>query len=124
MRDSISGEEAKIHSPVFAMLHKMRMGCKGVFTRVFQDEKSLAIQNICVEYKVRKLRKTWMIEGRISKNDIEGLDRFLEVLENICPDDAYLIHLHGPDGRLNKLEMLGIHFDGKHRTCSSGGKFI
>lgn len=124
MRVSISGEEGEIHPPVFAMLHKMRMGCKGVFTRVFQDENPLFIQDLCAEYEVRKLRKTRMIEGRVGKNNIEGLAWSLQVPECICPDYRYLIHLDGPEGILNKFIVHWQHLKGQHTSGSPGGKFI
>ena len=124
MRVSISGEESKIHSPVFAMLKKMRMGRKRVFSRVFQDEKPLFIQDFCAEYEVRKLSKTRMIERGISKNNIEGLAWSLQVSECIGPDYRYLIHLYGPAGILNKFKVHWQHLNCQHISCPPGGKFI
>ena len=65
-----------------------------------------------------------MVVRWVSKNDIEGLNRFLQIPENICPDYAYLINFHGSDGFLDKLIMGGCHFNGNYGSCTPGGKFI
>jgi len=120
----ISGEKGEVHPSVFTVLYKPRVGRKGIRTRMFKNENTLFIQDICVKNKIRKLWQARVIEGRICKNKIKGLRWFLQVPESICSDYCHLLHLHASAGLLYKFEVHGCHLNGKHRSCSSGGKLI
>ncbi len=112
MGSLISGEKGKIHSSVFAVLEKVGVGCKGIASRVFQYEKAFFIQDICAEYEIGKLIQTRVIKGRICKNNVKGLYRFLEVPESIGPDHTHLIHFQASASLLYKFEVHGCHFNG------------
>ncbi len=124
IRTLISGEKGKIHSSVFAVMLKVGMGRKRIGPRVFKYENALFIQDGRAKYEVRKLCQARVIKGWICKNNIKRLNWFLQVPENICPDYTYLVQLYVTAGILYEFIVQWCHLNGKHRSCSPGGKFI
>jgi len=120
----ISGEKGKIHSSIFTVLKKMWMSCKRMYSRMFKYKDAFLIQDVRSKYEVGKLSQTRVIKGRICKNNIKGLYRFLQVPECISPDHTHLVHLQFPASLLYEFEVHGCHFNSKNRSCSPGGKFI
>ena len=119
-----SGEKGKIYSSVFAVLLKVGVGRKRMVSRVFKYEDALSVQEGRAKYEVGKLRQGLVIKGWICKNNIKRLNWFFQVPENICPDYTYLVHLYVSAGIQYEFKMQWSHLNGKHRSCSPGGKFI
>ena len=119
-----SGEYGKMNTPVFTVLEKMGMCCKGITVGVFQYKKPLFVQDIGGQYKVGELSQARVVVGWICKNNIERVGWSLQVFENICPDHSHLFQLHRSAGLLYKSEMGSCHLNSNNRTRSPGSKLI
>ena len=61
---------------------------------MLEDKQPSADENFGGEHQVWYFGKSGMVEGRIGKNDIKGLDRILQIAEYISPYNADLIQVH------------------------------
>jgi len=120
----MSGEKRKIHPPVFTLTDEMRMSSKGVISRVFQDKRTLLIQDLRLKYQVGEFRQCRMIIRGVCENDVKRLDGPSQVFVDIRPDYGDLFHLKSPAGIPYEPEMGRCQFDGCYGSGPPGGKFI
>jgi hypothetical protein len=119
-----SGKKGEINPSVFPVLQKSGMGRKGVVSRMFKNENPLVVQYFRAHYQIWKIRNPRMIVGRVGKNNVKGLDGFMQVSESVCPKYGKLVQLQVSGGLLNEFKMYGCLFDGEYRPHPSGSKFI